>query len=128
MKFNRFFAVFAVLLLVGAMGAYAQTTASLTGTVTMGGNPLPGATITISSPNMQGTRVTNSDVNGNYNFGNLPPGTYTVKYDMESMQTVTRTVVIGLGTTARSDAEMKLSAVAESITVTASSPAVLETT
>ena len=127
MKLNRFLAILAAVLLVG-IPAFAQTTASLTGTVTLGGNPLPGATVTISSPNLQGTRIAVSDANGNYNFGGIPPGDYTVKFEMESMQAVTKTVRVGLATTARADADMKLSAVAEAITVTASSPAVLETT
>ncbi|MGH7484794.1 MAG: TonB-dependent receptor, partial [bacterium] len=84
--------------------------------------------MTISSPSLLGTRTAVTDANGNYNFGGIPPGDYTVKFEMESMQTVTRTVRVGLATTARSDADMKLTAVAEAITVTASAPAVLETT
>lgn len=124
--FQRFLVLLAVMLV--AVGAFAQTTSSLTGKVTLDGNPLPGATITISSPNLQGTRTSTTDVNGNYNFGGIPAGDYTVKFEMESMQPVTKTVHIGLGQTGRSDATMKLSAVAESITVTASAPAVLETT
>ena len=127
MKLNRFWAVFAVVLLVAA-SAFAQTTSNLTGRVTMDGNPLPGVTVTISSPNLQGTRTAVTDVNGNYNFAALPPGDYTVRFEMESMQTATRTSRIGLGQTGRADAEMRLTAVAEAITVTASAPAVLETT
>src|SRR5882672_12552570 len=128
MKLNRFLAVLAAVLLIGVPGVFAQTTANLTGTVTLGGNPLPGATVTISSPNLLGTRTAVTDANGNYNFGGIPPGDYTVKFEMESMQTVTKTVRVGLATTARADADMKLTAVAEAITVTASAPAVLETT
>jgi hypothetical protein len=124
---KRFAVVLAVLMLI-SVAASAQTNSALTGTVTLGGNPLPGATITISSPALQGVRTTNSDVNGNYNFGAVPPGDYTVKFDMESMQSVTKTVHVTLSGTARADAEMKLTAVAEAITVTATAPAVLETT
>jgi outer membrane receptor protein involved in Fe transport len=124
---KRFAVVLAVLMLISVV-ASAQTNSSLTGTVTLGGNPLPGATITISSPALQGVRTANSDVNGNYNFGAVPPGDYTVKFDMESMQSVTKTVHVTLSGTARADAEMKLTAVAEAITVTATAPAVLETT
>jgi outer membrane receptor protein involved in Fe transport len=127
MKLNRILAVLAAVLLVG-LPVFAQTTSSLTGTVTLGGNPLPGATVTISSPNLQGVRVAVTDSNGNYNFGGIPPGDYTVKFEMESMQSATRTVRVGLSTTAKADAELKLSTVAEAITVTASAPAVLETT
>jgi hypothetical protein len=124
---KRFYLVLAALLLV-SMAASAQTNSGLTGTVTLGGSPLPGATITISSPALQGVRTANSDVNGNYNFNGLPPGQYTVRFDMESMQSVTRTVGLTLDGISRADAEMKLTAVAENITVTATSPAVLETT
>ena len=124
---KRFAVVLAVLTLV-SVAASAQTNGALTGTVTLGGSPLPGATITISSPALQGVRTTNSDVNGNYNLGALPPGDYTVKFDMESMQTVTKTVHLTLAGTSRADADMRLTAVAEAITVTATAPAVLETT
>jgi outer membrane receptor protein involved in Fe transport len=127
MKLNRFWALFAVALLIST-SAFAQVSSSLTGRVLMDGNPLPGVTVTISSPALQGTRTAVTDVNGNYNFAALPPGDYTVRFEMESMQTVTRTQRVGLGQTGRVDAEMRLTTVAEAITVTASAPAVLETT
>jgi carboxypeptidase family protein/TonB-dependent receptor-like protein len=126
MKLNRFWAFFAVILLVGT-SAFGQITSNLTGRVTMDGNPLPGVTVTISSPQMQGTRTAVTDVNGNYNFTAIPPGQYTVRFEMESMQSVSKPAHVGLGQTGRADAEMRLTAVAEAITVTASAPAVLET-
>lgn len=115
----------AVLLL--AMPAVAQTLGSLTGTVVLDNAPLPGATVTISSPALQGTRVAYTDVNGNYNFSALPPGDYKVEFTMESMQGVTSSTKVTLGGTSRVNATMRLTAVAESITVTAAAPAVLET-
>src|SRR5712691_11495016 len=126
MKLNRLWAVLAAVLLIGT-SAFAQTTSTLTGRVTMDGNPLPGVTVTISSPQMQGTRTAVTDVNGNYNFASIPPGQYTVRFEMESMQAVNKTARVGLGQTARTDSEMRLTAVAEAITVTAAAPAVLET-
>ncbi|HSP14618.1 MAG TPA: carboxypeptidase regulatory-like domain-containing protein [Thermoanaerobaculia bacterium] len=125
MKFSR--TCLAVLLLLCSTAAWAQTTSSLTGHVVTEGSALPGVTVTISSPAMQGTRTAYTDVNGNFIFGAVPPGDFTVKFEMESMQPVTRHAVVGLGQTGRADAELKLSAVAEAITVTASAPAVLET-
>src|SRR5687767_4998690 len=127
MKLNRFWALFAAVLLIGT-SAFGQVNSSLTGRVVMDGNGLPGVTVTISSPSLQGTRTAITDVNGNYNFAALPPGDYTVRFEMESMQTITRTQRVGLGQTGRVDAEMRLTTVAEAITVTASAPAVLETT
>jgi hypothetical protein len=112
------------------VNAFAQssTTGALVGTVTTGGNPLPGATVTITSPNLQGSRTAVTDVNGNYSMSALPSGDYTVKIELSGLSTATKTVHVGLSSTGRVDADLKVSAVAEAITVTASAPAVLETT
>lgn len=123
---SRITALAALLLVVG-LPVFAQTTASLTGTVTTQGAPLPGATITITSPALQGERTTVSGPNGDYNFAALPPGMYHVTFELEGLQKVTRTAELRLGETARADAELKVAAVAEAITVTAAAPSVLET-
>jgi len=125
---KRSLVTIAAALLLVALPMFGQTVGNLTGTVVLDGAPLPGATVTISSPALQGTRVANTDVNGNYTFTSLPPGTYQVNFTMESMQPVGVTAKVPLGGTARANATMRLTAVAESITVTASAPAVLETT
>jgi hypothetical protein len=128
MKFSRFLAVLAMLLLA-SVSAFAQstTTGALTGTVTSDGAPLPGATVTVTSPQSQGSRTVVSDANGNYNIPALTPGDYTVRVELQGLQPVTRTVRVTLSGTARVDADLKVSAVTESITVTASAPATLET-
>jgi hypothetical protein len=109
------------------VAAHAQTRAALTGTVTAGGTAIPGVTVTITSPALQGERTTQTDVNGNYNFGALPPGDYHVKFELQSMQTVERNVHVGLSETGRADADLKMTTTSDVITVTATSPAVLET-
>ena len=116
------------LLLCAGVSVYAQTTASLTGVVTHQGQPMPGVTITISSPSLQGTRTTSSGETGAYSFGALPPGDYNVNFVMSGMHEQNQKVRLSLAQTSRVDAEMRLAALAEAITVTASSPAVLETT
>ena len=126
----RFFAVFAMAMLLSlvAWPAAAQTTGTLTGRVMHEGSPLPGALVTISSPSLQGVRTAYTDQNGNYTFGAVPPGEYTVRFNMEGMAAQVRTARVALEQTARVDAALGLSAVAEAITVTASAPAVIETT
>jgi hypothetical protein len=110
-----------------AIGVSAQTTSTLTGTVTTNGKPLPGTTVTASSAALQGTRTAVTGPNGDYNLPGLPPGTYNVTFELEGMQTLNRRAVLKLAETTRSDADLKVSAVAESITVTAMSPSVIET-
>jgi hypothetical protein len=119
--------LFGALLLLVAGAVFAQTTGRLTGTVIHEGSPLPGVMVTISSPNLQGTRTTYTDVNGNYTFGAVPPGRYTVVFDMEGMQQVSRMVDVSVAGTATANATLRLSAIAEAITVTASAPSVVAT-
>jgi len=128
MNLKRVSGLLGVLLLLMTQSAFAQTTANLTGMVTSDNAGIPGVTVTISSPNLQGTRTAVTDANGNYNFVALPPGDYSVKFEMDGMQTVTRTVRTSLAQTARVDASLAVARVSESLTVTAAAPAVVETT
>ncbi|HYC60491.1 MAG TPA: TonB-dependent receptor [Thermoanaerobaculia bacterium] len=129
MKFYRYLAVVAMLLLA-TVGAFAQSavTGALTGGVTSDGAPLPGVLVTATSPQLQGTRTAVSDANGNYNLAALPPGDYTLRFSLEGLQEATRSARVTVAGTARVDVDLKVSSVTESITVTASAPAVLETT
>ncbi|HEU4521469.1 MAG TPA: TonB-dependent receptor [Thermoanaerobaculia bacterium] len=118
-----------LLLLPAVPSVHAQgTTGTLTGTVTHQGSPLPGATVVVSSPNLQGTRTTVTGENGGYLFAALPPGDYTVRFEMEGMSPVNQSTRVSVATTSRVDARLAISEVAEAITVTAAAPAVVETT
>lgn len=125
---GRYLVLLCVVALASTLAFAQATTGTLTGNVTTDGAPLPGVTITISSPGMQGTRTTVSNENGNYNFPALPPGAYTVLFEMEGMSKFSKNVQVTLNQTARADANLKLSALAEAITVTAAAASVLETT
>lgn len=118
---------FIVLLLVAATLAAQTQTGQLIGTVTQDGNALPGVRVTVSSPALQGTRSTDTDINGSYNFSALPPGEYSVDFALEGLQGITKHVSVTLAGTTRADAAMKLASVTESITVTANAPSVVET-
>jgi len=124
----RSFALLSVVLLA-CLPAFAQgTSGSLTGSIVHQGGPLPGVTVTISSPGMQGVKTAISNESGNYNFAALPPGQYTVRAEMEGMQPATSAIRVNLAQTSRVDIELNLSALSEAITVTADSNAVMETT
>jgi len=70
------------------------------------------------------TAVTSST--GDYNLPGLPPGDYTITFGLEGMQSVTKKMNLVLGLQSHLDASMKVSGIAEAITVTAASPTVLE--
>lgn len=116
------------LALAGSVFAQGSQTANITGTVTgPDGTPLPGVTVTATSPVMIGERSAVSTESGEYVIRGLTPGTYTVRFNLEGMQVVEKQVVAPLGGTARVDGAMRLTGTAETITVTADAPTALET-
>ena len=102
-------------------------TGSLTGSVTSDNAPLAGVTVTVTSAALQGARTAITGDAGGFLFPALPAGDYTVTYELEGMQKVTRKVKIDLAQSTRADAELRVSGIAEALTVTASAPSVLET-
>jgi hypothetical protein len=123
---SKRFVCFLSLLLLG-VPAFAQTTATINGTAATNGTALPGVTVTIASPAMQGTRTAVTGAAGGYTFNGVPPGSYTVTFDLQGMQTVTKKVSVGVSQVGTADADLKVASVSEAITVTASAPSVLET-
>ncbi|HXA16754.1 MAG TPA: carboxypeptidase regulatory-like domain-containing protein [Thermoanaerobaculia bacterium] len=127
MRFSiRSFAIAALMILIAASTFAQATSATLTGTITTGGSPLPGATITVSSPALLGMRTAVTGNNGDYNVPALPPGDYTIKIQLEGMSPVTKKARLALAETTHIDADLKVSTVTEAITVTAGSLAVME--
>jgi hypothetical protein len=124
----RGFTLFSLLCLLGGVAMGQGTTGSLVGTVTAEGASLPGVTVTLASPALQGTRTAVTGDAGGYAFPSLPPGDYSVTFELSGMQTVTKKLRVNLAQTVRGDADLKPSALTEAITVTASAPAALETT
>jgi hypothetical protein len=103
-------------------------TGSLTGTVLdQGAQPLPGVTVTLTSPALQGSRTTLTDGNGVYVAAGLPPGQYAVRFELSGTRTVDATQRVDLGHSARVDAILKL-ALAESVQVTAPAPSIVTST
>ena len=57
-----------------ALGQGRQTGTITGATVDSQGLSLPGVTVTVRSPSLQGTRTAVTDINGNYSLPQLPPG------------------------------------------------------
>jgi hypothetical protein len=126
-----------LLVLVGvaslaAASALSQTIplSTLSGKVTAGGGGIPGVTVTVKSPNLQGTRTTVTSAAGDYIFPRLPPGDYTVTFELPGMQTATREVTLTAARDDRLEVALAPARIAESVTVTAETAmaAAVETT
>ena len=87
-------ALLAVLMLATAAAAQ-TTTGTISGRVLdVQGEALPGATVTASSPNLQGTRESVTSENGDYILAGLPSGPYTITVTLSGFQTQARAVVL----------------------------------
>lgn len=127
MKLSRVLVLLSLLLVMPVLVYGQATTGTLVGTAMSDGSPLPGVNVTISSPSLQGTRSAVTGEAGGYAFPALPPGDYTVSYELSGMQTVKRRVTVNVAQTSRADASLKLSTITEALTVTAAAPAAVET-
>jgi hypothetical protein len=113
---------FAVLLPVTA---YAQ--ASITGVVRdTSGAVMPGVTVEASSPALiEKVRTVVTDGGGQYRFVDLRPGDYTVNFTLVGFNTVRREGIVLEGTfSATVNAELRVGALQETVTVTGASPVV----
>src|SRR5258706_6985025 len=85
----------------------AQTTASLTGTVSASGQPLAGVRVTISSPALQGTRNAVTGETGSYDFSAMPPGEYQITFTRDGLHTVTSSATLRLSQLSRVDVTLR---------------------
>ena len=126
----RMFAIVLALFVAGSsVPAYAQvsaTTGSINGRVSDAtGGVLPGVTVTIASPSMQGTRSDVSGTDGGYRFPAIAPGEYKITFELGGFGTVVREGVrVGLGFTATINTELRVASLEETVTVTGASPVV----
>ena len=118
-----------LLVTIAAAPTFAQvsaTSGSINGKVSDAtGGVLPGVTVTISSPSMQGVRSDVTSESGDYRFPAVPPGEYRITYELTGFGTVVREGVrVGLGFTATVNTEMRVASLQETVTVTGESPVV----
>ena len=116
----------AALLFLASIPMIAQTTGRLRGDVSdPDGQPIPGATITISSASLPGgSRVAFSGEAGAYRFTAVPPGTYNILVEMDGFQTVSSEAVrVNINST-ESTKFVMYAEFAEAVTVTGETPLV----
>jgi hypothetical protein len=127
MSVTRVFTVLiaAVLLASAEAVAQIQTGVLIIKAVDDQGAVIPGVTVSVTSPVLPRELVGVTDAGGIYQLPGLTVGTYTVKTTLQGFQTVVREdVIVRQGQTATIDIAMKVSAVAEEVTVRGESPIV----
>jgi Carboxypeptidase regulatory-like domain/TonB-dependent Receptor Plug Domain len=120
-------AVLLCVLVLMAPHLYAQrTTGDLLGVVRdASGAILPGVSVSVTGPNIAGAQTTITTENGSYRIGNLPPGTYTVTYELSGFKTVVlQGLRVNVGGALEQNVGLEIGTLAETVTVTGQSPIV----
>ncbi len=114
-------------LVIGLAPAVAFAQASITGVVRdTSGAVLPGVTVEASSPALiEKVRSVTADGNGQFQIVDLRPGTYSVSFSLQGFASVRREGIELTGSfNATVNAELRVGAVTETVTVTGESPTV----
>jgi hypothetical protein len=125
----------AKVLLVAACLGLCATVASAqvpTGTISgrvvdQDGGVVPGATVTATSPNLQGERTVVTSENGDYSIPLLPPGDYTVSVELSGFQTVRRQTAVAPTQMVPLDITLAVGGVTETVNVVADAQPFLDT-
>jgi hypothetical protein len=126
----RFAALLIVALCAIPVAAQVQTGSILVRVADQQGAAIPGVAVTLSSPVLvSGTMSGVTDSGGVNRFPSLQPGIYSVKVELQGFRTVVReNVQVVVGQTVPLDLALTVATVAETVTVTGSSPVVDTTT
>lgn len=101
--------------------AQGNPTGTISGRVTgQDGAALPGVTVTAVSPNLQGPRSVTTNQVGDYILPFLPPGDYTLTFELAGFETARERTLVTAAGTVPLDARLRIGAVTEAITVTGS--------
>jgi hypothetical protein len=115
-------------LFLAAPALFAQTTGSIVGRATdESGAVLPGVAVEATGPALQGARATVTDGKGLYRLNLLPPGEYTVTFNLEGFGPESKkSIAVGLDRDSTLDTVLRPRA-SEEITVIGEAP-VIDTT
>jgi hypothetical protein len=119
-----------LVLIVFAVAAFGQTTASIKGTVTdASGAAVVGATVTVKSPDKGIDRTTQTNSAGDYEVPALPPGRYSVKVQAKGFEVQQANgVTIVVSQNALQSFSLKVASTSEVVTVEATAPVIESTT
>ncbi|MCA1586219.1 MAG: carboxypeptidase-like regulatory domain-containing protein, partial [Acidobacteria bacterium] len=125
--FRRFCLAWLVAMMASVNPAWAQQSGTLSGVVRDAqGGVLPGVSVSVEGEALIGgaqTAVTGES--GSYQLTALPPGTYTVTYELSGFAPLKREgVVVQVARTARLDVELGVGTLQETVTVSGESPVV----
>ena len=81
--------------------------------------PVPGVSVTVTSPALQGSRSTTSGMTGDFAIGLLPPGEYDVQFAIKGFTPERRSASVPLGRAAELNVSLRAAGVSENVTVTA---------
>lgn len=124
MRLKMLAVVLAILLC--ADGAHAQTTptGSISGQVVdPQGGVLPGVTVSVTSPALQGTRSTVTSGNGDYIIPFLPTGDYLITFELPGFDKRTERVRVPVAETVTLGARLAVAGLSEQVNVRAELPA-----
>ena len=125
MRLNSDREVVLCLMLLAARRSIAQEfRGRINGTVTDNtGAVLPGVTVTATSPALIQPQVQVTGADGDYRFIALPPGVYTVDFELAGFQNVKREGVrVVINQTLTVDQQLQVATLQETVTVTGASP------
>lgn len=110
--------------LILAKLAFGQTYGKISGIVTdSSGAVIVGAAVSVVNPLTNFTRSATTNAAGDYNFPDLPPGTYNVRVQMQGFQSEIRnSVELQVDQSARLDFRLNLGAVSETVEVQGGAP------
>ena len=89
---------------------------------------VPGATVTVDSPNLQGRRMAVTSVTGDYVIPLLPSGTYTISFELSGFERQQRSVNLAPTQVLTEDAKLGPARVEESVRVVARTTDVMHRT
>ena len=83
------------------------------------GLPVAGATVTVQSPSLQGSRTTKTSENGDYRLPHLPPGEYTLVVELNRFAPQKKTAAVAATEAVTIDLTLEPAAFTESVSVQA---------